>query len=185
MCCAEQFCTLKDNFCDDGFYRHDLGKRFQFVRSLQRSAQLRAEEKISYTETQSHPAQKRRLHREMIRCSLIHHLGDVLVNIRASCLDPVIRVGRRKHHISVLECKHTNVALFQFVMRQKIKHHLSSRKENRTWLRRKAVSASVFSSHCTTILMNPNSGLTTLHRHFPALYLQAVTHNPSVVQTAL
>lgn len=30
-----------------------------------------------------------------------------------------------------------------------------------------------------------NSGLTTLYGHFPALYLGAITHNPSVVQTAL
>lgn len=77
------------------------------------------EERMSYTETQSHVAQERRLHWEMILCLLIHHLGDVLVNIRASSLDPVIRVGRGKRHISMLDCEQTNVTHFELVMRQK------------------------------------------------------------------
>lgn len=129
----------------------------------------RVEKKMRQTKTQSHTHLLRKcfLHWEMTLWPLIYHLGDVLVYIRASRLDPVIRVCKSNHTFLCVTANKQMSHIFSLLYnRKKWKDHLWSWRDF---------------SHITKIescqcMCAPRSAWTKCRR-FSAQHLGSITHH--------
>lgn len=106
-----------------GFTLLDADKRYNLCN-------YRVGKKMSQTKTQSqtHLLSECILHWEMTLWSLIYRLGDVLVYIRASRLDPVIRVCKSNHTLPCVTANKRHTFSVCYIT-EKWKDHLSSCKD--------------------------------------------------------